>query len=147
MALTKGNPHFPVMLLQNPVKDHDTARFEDMVNNCKTLRWLEDVLDAQGLALNDVIILDVLPLLSDFWLSRNTHIAKKAIEDAYALTERILLVLKPRLLISCQRATKRSERKGELGVCASSFANSLASSTLAASQRLIMPLRQDGHDF
>ncbi|KAK5069193.1 hypothetical protein LTR64_008653 [Lithohypha guttulata] len=144
MALTKGNPHFPVILLRNPVKDHDAAGFEDMVNNCPTLRWLEDVLHARGLLLDDVVILDVCPLLSDFWLARNKHIAEEAIRDAYLVTETILLLLKPKLLISCQCATKGV---GDFGLYASSFVERLGSTTSNAKQKLVMPFRHEGNEI
>src|SRR5436305_4065138 len=58
MALACGNPRFPAILLQNPSQNHDRQNFRDMVDNCQTLLWLEKVLRASGLTVNDVIILD-----------------------------------------------------------------------------------------
>src|SRR5271155_1927530 len=71
MALACGNPRFPAILLQNPSWNHDWKSFRDMVDKCQTLSWLEKVLHAFGLTVNDVIILDICPLLSDQWMRKN----------------------------------------------------------------------------
>jgi hypothetical protein len=41
-SLAHGNLKFPILLLQNPSRDHDVLDFEVMVRNCPTLFWLSD---------------------------------------------------------------------------------------------------------
>jgi len=146
MFLATGNLKFPVLLLQNPSRDHDTLDFEDMVDSCPTLVWLRDVLQALGLDMNDVMVLDVCPLLSDSWLKSVTEReAEDAIREAYDVIERILVLLRPEILISCQCATKSWST--QLGRYASDFARELGSSRSAAERKRIVRLQHREHIF
>ena len=78
VKLASGNPHFPVILLQNPSARHDQTDFEEMLVGCPTLDWLDKILSRQGLSLeHDIIVLDVCPLLSGIWLSGKDDLVKK----------------------------------------------------------------------
>jgi hypothetical protein len=87
------------------------------------------------LSMDDVVILDVCPLLSDVWLRCITE-KEKAIKEAYELIEDILVLLKPELVISCQCATK--SLSSHFGKHASEFAQELGSSWLAAEQKQVV---------
>jgi hypothetical protein len=146
MALACGNPRFPAILLQNPSQNHDRQSFRDMMDNCQTLLWLEKVLHASGLTVNDVIILDICPLLSDQWMRENPQYkVSRAIHEAYELIESVLDSLKPKILISCQCQTKKSFT--QMGRHATDFVRELASSVSAANQKSVVRLQYRAHVF
>lgn len=146
MFLATGNLKFPVLLLQNPSEHHDLLHFEHMVDRCPTLVWLRDVLQDLGLHTDDVVILDVCPLLKDSWLRLVTERqAEEAIKEAYEVIERILVLLRPELLISCQCATRSWST--QLGRYASDFAHELGSSWIGAEQKRIVRLQHRKHIF
>jgi len=101
------------------------------VDNCLILSWLDNVLRAFGLTVNDIIILDVFPLLSDQWMKENSEsVVSRTIVDAYELTESVLDCLKPKILNSCQCRTK--DILAHMGGLVTDFASKAASSTSAA---------------
>ena len=148
MTLASGNPRFPTILLQNPSDNHDQESFRDMVDNCWTLSWLEKVLHAFRLTVNDVIILDICPLLSKQWMedhSQSQSGVSEAIGEAYKLMELVLDRLKPKILISCQCQTNKS--RTQMGDHATGLARELASSESAANQKRVVRLQYRAHDF
>ena len=146
IALTCGNSRFPVIVLQNPSWNHDREGFRDMVRKCPTLLWLENVLKAIGLTLDDVIILDICPLLSDKWMNAHSKSnGDQAILEALELAESVLDCLKPKILISCQCQT--SSVFSRMGGLATEFARKLGSSTSRARQKCVLRFYHRTHIF
>ena len=146
MFLACGNLKFPVLLLQNPSTGHDTLDSEAMVRDCPTLVWVKDVLEGLGLSINDVVILDVCPLLSDVWLKSTTETqVQEAIKEAYELIENILVLLRPEIVIACQCATGNPSIP--FGLHASEFTRELGSSWSTAEQKRVVRLQHREHVF
>ncbi|KAF3005407.1 hypothetical protein E8E15_001289 [Penicillium rubens] len=57
-----------------------------MVDHTPTLTWLEGVLDEIGLGLDHVIIMDLLPMLTDNWLGEYPAERDKVIPEMLKLT-------------------------------------------------------------
>jgi hypothetical protein len=53
IALACGSRQFPTIMLLNPSPHHEDLPFNEMIQNCPTLRWLEKILQQQGLGLTD----------------------------------------------------------------------------------------------
>jgi hypothetical protein len=108
IMLACGYLKFPVILLLNPAPNHEDRPFDLMVKKCKTLRWIEDVLRDIGLELADVIILDACTLLSNDYIDELARIGRKheAISEAYDVTQKMLQMLKPSIILSCQCSTR-----------------------------------------
>jgi len=109
IQLACGYIKFPVILLLNPAPTHEFLPFESMVKECKTLCWIENVLHGIGLGLADVIILDACTLLDN---SRIKQLGKegkrtkdKAMAEAYNLTQAMLRLIEPSIILSCQCST------------------------------------------
>ena len=71
------------------------------------LRWIEDVLRDIGLELADVIILDACTLLSNDYIKELARLGRKdeAISEAYDVTQKMLQMLKPNIILACQCST------------------------------------------
>ena len=102
----------PVMMLLNPAPTHEFLPFDKMVDGCKTLRWIEDVLYGIGLELADVIILDTCTLLSSGRIRQldeeGPEKRKQALSEAYDVTQTMLKMIKPNIIVSCQCSTSFS---------------------------------------
>ncbi|KAJ5516459.1 hypothetical protein N7527_008019 [Penicillium freii] len=61
-----GTRNFPCILLLNP--KNDLLPFDEMVKATRTLTWVENTLEEIGLRLDDVIIMDLFPMLTDEWV-------------------------------------------------------------------------------
>jgi len=109
IKLACGYLKFPVIMLLNPAPKHEYLAFDEMVQGCKTLRWIEDVLHRVGLGLADVIILDACTLLSNDrirQIEREGGMKKEqALSEAYDVTEKALQAIKPNIILSCQCST------------------------------------------
>ena len=83
-----------------------------MVARCRTLCWIEDVLLGVGLSLADVIILDICPLLSNDRIKQleKEGLGRKqqALSEAYNVTQKMLEMFQPSIVISCQCSTSFS---------------------------------------
>lgn len=109
VRLLCGCLDLPMIILQNPCKDHN-KEYGKMVKSW-TLNWLSGVLSTIGLRLEDVVVLDICSLLSDDDLAQlqrtlGSNAKWAAVEDSYDLSEEILRLLKPPVVISCQCRTK-----------------------------------------
>src|SRR5207248_1254638 len=105
VALGVSNASIEEVLLQNPSKSH-VENYEEMVK-CPTINWISEALKAIGLSLDVVPVLDICVLFSDRDLANMDEETKeRAIEAAYALTEKILRILRPRIIICCQCMTR-----------------------------------------
>ncbi len=113
IQLACGYYKFPVILLLNPAPTHEFLPFDQMVNECKTLRWIEDVLHGIGLALGDVIILDACTLLGSGRIKQLAKEGKrkkdKAMAEAYDVTQKMLRLIQPSIILSCQCSTSFPE--------------------------------------
>jgi hypothetical protein len=102
---------FPVILLLNPAPTHEDLPFDQMVKKCMTLRWIEDGLREIGLELADVIILDACTLLGKKYIDELAEEGRKeeALSEAYDVTQKMLEMLKPNIILSCQCSTSFSD--------------------------------------
>jgi hypothetical protein len=106
IKLACGNPRFPVLMLLNPSPEHDTLSFDAMVRHCRTLKWIKGVLREIGLTLDDIIILDICPLLSDRDMASMDYDEKdEAMDEAFDLTKKMLQIIRPNIILSCQCST------------------------------------------
>lgn len=107
IELACGYLKFPVILLLNPAPKHEDLPFDQMVKNCKTLKWIEDVLREIGLELADVVILDACTLLGNNKIDELARVGRKeeAISEAYDVTQKMLQMLKPNIILACQCST------------------------------------------
>lgn len=98
------NPKFPLLTLLNPAPNHEEQKFDPMMENCPTLKWIRgDALGDIGLGLGDVCILDNCPFLSDNLLGQIDKDAKgKAVDEAMQITYEMLKVIKPSIIAVCQ---------------------------------------------
>ncbi|KAF2146924.1 uncharacterized protein K452DRAFT_337241 [Aplosporella prunicola CBS 121167] len=104
--LLRGNLLFPVLLLINPCNFHDED-YDQMLEHSPTLDWLSWFFTSIGLSLDDIVIIDIIPLLSK--AKRNTMTFEelsKAIPEAFDLAIEFLDIFKPNAIISCQCLTK-----------------------------------------
>ncbi|EFQ99280.1 hypothetical protein MGYG_02293 [Nannizzia gypsea CBS 118893] len=140
LKLANGLRNIPCILLQNPTRTHDMA-FDDMVENTATLRYLQDSLDDNGLSLDDVIILDAIPLLTDRDLYRlSTDERRIALFEASELTRRFIRINKVSVIVSLQCATQNNAKYDGI----SSFLRELGSSTKWARMETVMKTSIDG---
>ncbi|OQE18072.1 hypothetical protein PENFLA_c022G07348 [Penicillium flavigenum] len=95
-----GTRTFPCILLLNP--KNDLLPFDEMVDQTPTLTWLEDVLDEIGLGLDDVIIMDLFPMLTDDWLDEHPAERDKVIPEMFKLTLDFIREFKLHTILSCQ---------------------------------------------
>ena len=91
---------FPCILLQNPKNDH--LEYNEMIRKTKTLCWIQDTLKEIGLGLDDIIIIDLFPLLTDEWLDQHPNERAKYIKDMFQLTLDFIQEFKPPIILSCQ---------------------------------------------
>jgi len=109
IRLACGYFKFPVILLLNPAPTHEFMPFDQMVDECKTLRWIEDVLYGIGLGLGDVIILDACTLLGNHRIKQLDKEGKrkkeKVMAEAYDVTQKMLNWIQPSIILSCQCST------------------------------------------
>lgn len=102
-----GCQDLPFIILQNPANSH-VKDYREM-KKCRTMKWLSATLEGIGLTLEEVVVLDVCSLLSDDDLDemdRRSQDKWGAVEESYKMTEDILRLLKPDVVIACQCSTK-----------------------------------------
>ncbi|KAH6672842.1 hypothetical protein B0J14DRAFT_591839 [Halenospora varia] len=113
IKLACGYFKFPVILLLNPAPTHEFMPFDQMVDECKTLRWIEDVLYGIGLGLGDVIVLDACTLLGSDRIKQLGKEGKRkkeqAMAEAYTVTQEMLRLIQPNIILSCQCSTSFSD--------------------------------------
>ncbi|KJZ69300.1 hypothetical protein HIM_11313 [Hirsutella minnesotensis 3608] len=148
VELLCGCLQFPLILLQNPSKRH-TESFESM-QTCPTIRWISRKLDGMGLELKQVSVLDICSLFSDDDLEQmSAHDRKCAREDAYKMTEDVLKILRPQVIVCCQCKTRGvySQGKCTWPPAENKLANDLCSNVAEARDRVATPLEVEGHSF
>ena len=91
---------FPCILLQNPIHDH--LEYKEMVAETKTLLWLEAQLQRLEIKLEDIIIVDLFPMLTDKWVKSHPYERKQAIDEMFALTLDFIYTFNPPVILSCQ---------------------------------------------
>ena len=87
IRLACGNWDLPVIVLRNP--QYDNLPFYSMNQKCWTLSWFCKELQRLGLTIDEVVILDAIPLLSDAALAsirvkQGRSKVLEALEDAQA---------------------------------------------------------------
>ena len=95
-----GTRNFPCILLLNPKNDY--LPFDEMVKVTRTLTWLKDTLEEIGLRLDDVIIMDLFPMLTDEWLDEHPDKRDQVIPEMFALTLDFIREFKLPIILSCQ---------------------------------------------
>jgi hypothetical protein len=101
VLLLCGCRQFPLLLLQNPTKTHNKV-YEEMIK-CPTIDWINEAFESIGLMPNVVPVLDICSFFSNEELrlmDEETELC--AIKEAFELTERIIKILRPSVIISCQ---------------------------------------------
>jgi hypothetical protein len=142
--LACGSTKFPFLLLLNPSNGHEELCFTDMVEASPTLKWIYDTLEENGLNIADVSILDICPLLSSKRLHKMGDVSENAVEEAYGLIEGILKMTKPKIVISCQCAT-RGVRKWK--AAQNTIAYQLCSSVTGAKAGLVNVVKLEDHEI
>ncbi|CAI7572237.1 unnamed protein product [Penicillium viridicatum] len=74
-----GTRNFPCILLLNP--KNDLLPFDEMVKTTRTLTWVGNTLEEIGLRLDDVIIMDLFPMLTDEWLEEHPDTRDQVIPE------------------------------------------------------------------
>ncbi|TAQ90567.1 hypothetical protein B7494_g1090 [Chlorociboria aeruginascens] len=105
IELACENTRFPIVVLQNFSRGHDALDFRRMVDVCSTLAWIRKSLAYMGSTMDDVIILDAYPFLSDRKINHIGNTKSDKVHAAFQLTSDILRATKPNVIISCQDAT------------------------------------------
>jgi hypothetical protein len=73
-----------------------------MARKTKTLSWIQDTLKEIGLELDDIIIIDLFPLLTDEWLDQHPNERAEYIKEMFQLTLDFIQEFKPPIILSCQ---------------------------------------------
>jgi hypothetical protein len=152
-TLTSGQTKFPVIMLQNPTSDHHFEKFDNMIQKSPTLAWLQNVFHSLGLTIRDVIILDVCPLVSDQWIKKlkrdDLDRAGMAVREAYFLTSQVLDIIRPRIILCCQCATKvfLQVEPSIFAYNATDLAESLGSSVKGAKDNVVKTIEHSGRDI
>ncbi|KAJ6181038.1 hypothetical protein N7519_011499 [Penicillium mononematosum] len=94
--------NFRRLLCGNRTFPNDLLPFDEMVDQTPTLTRLEDVLDKIGLGLDDVIIMDLFPMLTDEWLDGHPAERDKVIPEMFKLTLDFIRGFKLHTILSCQ---------------------------------------------
>ena len=139
--LSCGIRDFPCILLQNP--KNDLLEFETMVKRTQTLSWIDETLKKLGLNIDDIVIMDLFPMLTDNWLTNYPNKKPQAIQDMFELTLDFIHEFKLPVILSCQcfKAT-------EPGIWASfkhTKAGDLRSSMDGARNRKVSQFNYKGH--
>ncbi|KAJ5956845.1 hypothetical protein N7501_011124 [Penicillium viridicatum] len=95
-----GTRNFPCILLLNP--KNDLFPFDEMVEATPTLTWLENTLEEIGLRLDDVIIMDLFPMLTNEWLEEHPDKRDQVIPEMFGLTLDFIREFKLPIILSCQ---------------------------------------------
>ncbi|CAG8910003.1 unnamed protein product [Penicillium egyptiacum] len=95
-----GIRNFPCILLQNP--KNDELEFDKMVTGTFTLDWLQKVLSDIGFKLDDIIILELFPMLTDTWLGDNHDKRLQALHDMFELTLDFIHEFRLPIIVACQ---------------------------------------------
>lgn len=91
----------PCILLLNP--KHDELDFDQMIEQTATLEWIQSTLRSIGFELNDIVIMDLCPMLTDEWIDQtNQQHRAEAIHDMSQLTLNFIDTFKPQFIIACQ---------------------------------------------
>ena len=145
IKLACGYLNFPVILLLNPAPTHEHLPFDQMVGECRTLKWIENVLEGIGLELADVMILDACTLLSNDYIRQleeeGNGRKEQALSEAYDVTQKMLEMIKPSIIISCQCSTSFSK----WGTGGHVIARELCSSMRRAKNREVRKVNISGH--
>jgi hypothetical protein len=123
----------------NPKNDH--LPFKEMVLSTQTLKWLKQTLERLGLTLDDIIIMELFPMLTNNWL--DTHLAKReeAIREIFDLTVDFLRESKPPIVLSCQCFPRfKHERWGSFN---HALATNLCSSMFGAENQQVSKVSID----
>jgi hypothetical protein len=143
--LLVGNLDLPVILLQNPKNDH--LNYGRMVHYTRSLLWLHDILQCHGLAIDNVIIMNLFPMLTDEWLGcTDTDKKKDAIKDSFNLTLQFLQTVKPPIILSFQCFASGYEPE-RWGIQNDPVIHSLSSSIYRARKEKVQKISLDEHSF
>ncbi|EKG09005.1 hypothetical protein MPH_14022 [Macrophomina phaseolina MS6] len=141
--LLRGNLHFPALLLLNPCEDH-IHPYDNMIQS-PTLAYLREILELSGLELEDIVILDSFPFLTETDLAKMSVPSRRvALAEAFGLTVAFIRTFRLPALVSCQCTTNR-EQNEEWGYFYNSAACDLSSSTIGAENFNVKSKSFDGY--
>jgi hypothetical protein len=145
MELLTGWMEFPALMLLNP-SPWDHLPHPEMVDLSTTLAWVENTLRRARLALTDVIIFDIFPMVRDDLLER-TDVADRValVQESFALTVECLRRVQPRVLISCQCCTQPLNARW--GFFDDAMAQQLCSSVAGAQSGQVRVVDVEGHQM
>jgi len=136
-----GILNFPCILLLNPKNDH--LMFDEMVQKTRILLWLQDTLNEMDLCLDDIIIMDLFPMLTNEWLDQHPDEREEAIREAFDLTIDFIQEFKIRTILSCQCfAPFQHPRWGDFS---HTVADGLRSSMIGADNGFVLGLNLTNH--
>jgi hypothetical protein len=130
------------MLLNPSPSDH--LPYGEMVGQSTTLTWVQNSLQPAQLALPDVIIFDMFPMVQDDllkWVEDADRFV--LVQESFALTVECLRRIQPRVLISCQCSTHPQNTRWRFFEDA--MAQQLCSSVAAAQSGLVREVDVGGH--
>lgn len=143
LELLTGWMDFPALMLLNP-SPCDHLPHAEMVDMSTTLTWVENTLQMARLALPDVIIFDMFPMVRDNLLERTEAADRVAlVQESFALTVECLRRIQPRVLISCQCCTQPLNDRW--GFFDNTMAQQLCSSVAGAQSGQVRRVDVDGH--
>ncbi|RDH27534.1 hypothetical protein BDQ94DRAFT_163521 [Aspergillus welwitschiae] len=116
VRLAAGYCHMPVILLQNPYKNHGED-FQDIFTPGSSLTWIRNLPEDIGVDIEyDIPVYDICPMISDDWAQMKARTGqlselRQAIRDAYELTAQYLEALQPSTAVVLQCATNHCSVK------------------------------------
>lgn len=106
--LLSGCLEFPSILLLNP-SPLDHLPFDEMLEESTTLLWVQDVLQPMRLTIQDIIVFDTFPMVTDDSMDRlSEEDQRRFAQEAFDLTLCCFRSIQPQILISCQCSTQSS---------------------------------------
>ncbi|KAL4781041.1 hypothetical protein BJX76DRAFT_363898 [Aspergillus varians] len=141
--LLSGWIDFPAVLLLNPSSwGHLPA--DEMVEASSTLSWMRHALQQTQLTLTDVILLNMLPMVTNELLkSVEQKDRPELVQDTFTLAIESLRYIQPRLLISCQCSAKSDNE--QWSVVDNDLGQGLCSSVAGAQLQHVHTVDIGGH--
>ncbi|ODM18156.1 hypothetical protein SI65_06027 [Aspergillus cristatus] len=141
-----GYQGLPLILLKNPKNDDLT--FEEMVNRTPTLLWIKQVLEEFNLTLDNVMVLDMFPFLTnDFLDSLDREERKARVKEAFSMAIELIQKIRPSIVLSCQCSARYTYLHGRWGGFTNPLIDVLSSSMSEAEQQRVSKESIGDHTF
>ncbi|ODM18172.1 hypothetical protein SI65_06043 [Aspergillus cristatus] len=141
-----GYQGLPLILLMNPKNDDLT--FEEMVNRTPTLFWIKQVLEKLNLTLDNVMVLDMFPFLTnDFLDSLDRKERKARVKESFSLAIELIQKIRPSIVLSCQCFARYTYQYERWGWFTDPLIDVLSSSMSEAKQQRVPKVSIGDHTF